>query len=42
MNDPVLLAETEELLLEKMRKWKKGVEMKGLRMNAGKTDRGGE
>ena len=33
----VLIAETKELLLEKMRKWKEGMEKKGLRVNAGKT-----
>ena len=26
MDDLVLIAETEELLLEKLRKWKKGIE----------------
>ena len=31
------MAELEELLLEKLRKWKKGMEAKGLRVNAGKT-----
>ena len=36
-DDLVLTAESEELLLEKMRKWKKGMEAKGLRVNAGKT-----
>ena len=30
-------AETEELLMEKLRKWKKGMELKGLRVNIGKT-----
>ena len=36
-DDLVLIAETKELLLEKMRKWKEGMEKKGLRVNAGKT-----
>ena len=36
-DDLVLMAESEELLMEKLRKWKKGMEAKGLRMNAGKT-----
>ena len=36
-DDIVLMAESEELLMEKMRKWKNGMEAKGLRMNAGKT-----
>ena len=36
-DDLVLVAETEELLLEKLRKWKKGMELKGLRVNIGKT-----
>ena len=35
--DLVLMAESEELLLKKLRKWKKGMEAKGLRVNAGKT-----
>ena len=34
--DLVLIAETKELLLEKVRRWKKGMEKKGLRVNAGK------
>ena len=33
----VLMAESEELLLEKLRKWKEGMEAKGLRVNTGKT-----
>ena len=33
----VLMAESEELLMEKLRKWKKGMEAKGHRVNAGKT-----
>ena len=36
-DDLVLVAETEELLMEKLRKWKKGMELKGLRVNIGKT-----
>ena len=36
-DDLVLIAELEELLLEKLRKWKNGMEAKGLRVNAGKT-----
>ena len=36
-DDLVLIAETKELLLEKVRNWKKGMEKKGLRVNAGKT-----
>ena len=36
-DDLVLMAESEELLLEKLRKWKHGMEAKGLRVNAGKT-----
>ena len=36
-NDLVLIAETKELLLDKVRKWKEGMEKKGLRVNAGKT-----
>ena len=28
-DDPVLVAETEELLMVKLRKWKKGMEFKG-------------
>ena len=35
-DDLVLVAETEELLMEKLRKWKKGMELKGLRVNIGK------
>ena len=37
VDDLVLIAETKESLLEKVRKWKEGMEEKGLRMNAGKT-----
>ena len=36
-DDLVLIAETKELLLEKVRKWKEGMEKNGLRVNAGKT-----
>ena len=36
-DDLVLIGETEELLLEKVRKRKEGMEKKGLRVNAGKT-----
>ena len=36
-DDLVLMAESKELLMEKLRKWKKGMEAKGLRVNAGKT-----
>ena len=32
-----LIVETKELLLEKVRNWKEGMEKKGLRVNAGKT-----
>ena len=34
VDDLVLVAETEELLMEKLRKWKKGMELKGLRVNS--------
>ena len=36
-DDLVLIAETKELLLEKVRKWEEGMEKKGLRVNAGRT-----
>ena len=36
VDDLVLIAETKELLLEKVRNWKKGMEKKGLRVNTGK------
>jgi len=36
-NDLVLMADSEELLKEKLRKWKTGMEAKGLRVNAGNT-----
>ena len=41
-DDLVLVAETEELLMEKLRKWKRGMELKGLRVNIGKTKVSGE
>ena len=37
-DDLVLIVETKELLLEKVRKWKEGMEKKGLRVNARKTE----
>ena len=36
-DDLVLVAESEESLLEKIRKWKTGLESKGLKVNVGKT-----
>ena len=36
-DDLVLMAETEDLLKEKITKWKAGREEKGLRVNMGKT-----
>jgi len=36
-DDLVLMAETEELLMEKLRVWKQSMESKGLRVNIGKT-----
>ena len=36
-DDLALMAESEVLLMEKLRKWKNGMEAKGLRVNAGKT-----
>ena len=36
-DDLVLVAETAELLIETLQKWKKGMEMKGLGKNIGKT-----
>jgi Reverse transcriptase (RNA-dependent DNA polymerase) len=36
-DDLVLMAESEELLLEKLRLWKENLEAKGLRVNLGKT-----
>ena len=36
-DDLVLMSESEELLMDKLRKWKNGMEAKGLRVNAGKT-----
>ena len=37
-DDLVLISETKELLLKKVRNWKEGMEKKGLRVNAGKTN----
>ena len=36
-DDLVLMADSEESLMEKLRKWKTGMEAKGLGINAGKT-----
>jgi hypothetical protein len=36
-DDLVLMAESEELLVEKLKRWKAGMEEKGLRVNMGKT-----
>ena len=36
-DDLVLIAESEELLVEKIEKWRKGLETGGLRVNFGKT-----
>lgn len=36
-DDLVLIAETEEALMVKIKTWKDGIEMKGLRVNMGKT-----
>jgi len=36
--DLVLMAETEELLVEKIQKWKMSMEEQGLRVNLGKTN----
>lgn len=36
-DDLCLLAETEEDLMEKVKRWKEGMELKGLRVNMGKT-----
>ena len=36
-DDLVLLADSEELLVEKIMRWKAGLEAKGLRVNMGKT-----
>ena len=36
-DDLVLAAETEYVLMEKLWKWKKGMESKGLSLNTGKT-----
>ena len=35
--DLLLMVESEELIMEKLREWKKGIEAKGLTVNAGKT-----
>ena len=35
-DDLVLVAGTEDLLMEKLWKWKKGIELKGMRVNTGK------
>ena len=36
-DDLVLVTEMEELLMEKLHRWKKGMELKSLRVNIGKT-----
>ena len=36
-DDLVIIAESEESLMEKTRKWKEELEMKGLKVNVGKT-----
>ena len=36
-DDLALLAESEKLLMEKVNRWKLGMEEKGLRVNIGKT-----
>ena len=36
-DDLILMADSEELLIKKIRKWKDGMEDKGLRVNMGKT-----
>ena len=36
-DDLILIAESEELSMEKLRKWRQGMEAKGLRVNVGKT-----
>ena len=36
-DDLVLIAETEEELLDMLKRWKEGMELKGLRVNIGKT-----
>ena len=36
-DDLVLIAESEKLLVEKMERWRKGLEAGGLRVNFGKT-----
>src|SRR6476469_223661 len=37
IDDLALLAESEKLLIEKVNRWKLGMEEKGLRVNIGKT-----
>ena len=37
VNDLVLLAESREILMEKIEIWKEGLESKGLKVNIGKT-----
>jgi len=37
-DDLVLIADSEEILLEMIRKWKVGLEQKGLKVNVGKTE----
>jgi hypothetical protein len=37
-DDLALLAESREQLLEKIRRWKAGLEERGLRVNVGKTE----
>ena len=39
-DDLVLMAESNNLLIEKLRKWKKEMEAKGPSVNAGKTNKG--
>ena len=36
-DDLVLVAETEELLMDKLHKWKRGMKLEGLRVNIGMT-----
>ena len=36
-DDLVIIAESEESLMEKLGKWKEELEMKGLKVNVGKT-----
>src|SRR6188768_2291690 len=37
-DDLVIIAESEESLIEKIRKWKEEQEMKGLKVNVGRTN----